>query len=257
MAASPFEEVELKMCVSLLPSDIGDIYAGIRRNIYQFLMRYNEALGGVLLAVSDLSFGDGAREGRIEDEMPHIHFDVKAKAQVFRPRPGHVLQGRVNKVTSTHVGMLVCGIFNASVASESMGEGFRFDMTAREWQRSRGGKDGAGEVIAVGADTQFVVTRMHEAAGLISIEGSLEGLPKADGGEEKEEQPREEEGGGEDAVANTNTNKRRVGVATVAAEEGEDEAAAAAAASSKAARKKAKKAAKLAAKAQKKVKTEL
>lgn len=89
---------QLKMCVSLLPSDIGDIYAGIRRNIYQFLMRYNEALGGVLLAVSDLSFGDGAREGRIEDEMPHIHFDVKAKAQVFRPRPGHVLQGRVNKV---------------------------------------------------------------------------------------------------------------------------------------------------------------
>lgn len=86
------------MCVSLLPSDIGDIYAGIRRNIYQFLMRYNGALGGVLLAVSGLSFGDGAREGRIEDEMPHIHFDVKAKAQVFRPRPGHVLEGRVNKV---------------------------------------------------------------------------------------------------------------------------------------------------------------
>ena len=89
---------KLKMCVSLLPSDIGDIYAGIRRNIYQFLMRYNESLGGVLLAVSELSFGDGAREGRIEDEMPHIHFDVKAKAQVFCPRPGHVLEGRVNKV---------------------------------------------------------------------------------------------------------------------------------------------------------------
>lgn len=90
--------MKLKMCVSLLPSDIGDIYAGIRRNIYQFLMRYNESLGGVLLAVSELSFGDGAREGRIEDEMPHIHFDVKAKAQVFCPRPGHVLEGRVNKV---------------------------------------------------------------------------------------------------------------------------------------------------------------
>lgn len=90
--------MQLNMCVSLLPSDIGDIYAGIRRNIYQFLMRYNEALGGVLLAVSELSFGNGAREGRIEDEMPHIHFDVKAKAQVFRPRPGHVLEGRVNKV---------------------------------------------------------------------------------------------------------------------------------------------------------------
>lgn len=84
--------------MSLLPSDIGDIYAGIRRNIYQFLMKYNETVGGVLLAVSSLSFADGAREGRITDEMPHIHFDVKAKAQVFRPRQGHVLTGRVNKV---------------------------------------------------------------------------------------------------------------------------------------------------------------
>lgn len=92
--------LQLKICVSLLPSDIGDIYAGIRRNIYQFLMRYNDSLGGVLLAVSDLSFSDGAREGRINDEMPHIHFDVKAKAQVFRPRPGNVLEGRVNKVGS-------------------------------------------------------------------------------------------------------------------------------------------------------------
>lgn len=61
-------------------------------------MKYNEAVGGVLLAVSSLSFADGAREGRITDEMPHIHFDVKAKAQVFRPRAGHILEGRVNKV---------------------------------------------------------------------------------------------------------------------------------------------------------------
>ena len=90
---------QMKICVSLLPSDIADIYAGIRRNIYQFLMRYNESVGGVLLAVSDLSFPDGAREGRISDEMPHIHFDVKAKAQVFCPRPGHVLEGRVNKAS--------------------------------------------------------------------------------------------------------------------------------------------------------------
>lgn len=91
---------QLEVCVSLLPSDIGDIYAGIRRNIYQFLMKYNDVVGGVLLSVSNLSFTDGAREGRITDEMPHIHFNVKAKVQAFRPRPGHVLTGRVNKVNS-------------------------------------------------------------------------------------------------------------------------------------------------------------
>lgn len=106
---------QLKIRVSLLPSDIGDIYAGIRRNIYQFLMRYNECLGGVLLAVSELSFAEGEREGRIMDEMPHIHFDVKAKAQVFRPRPGHVLEGRVNKVRFVCLCVCVCSWICLSV----------------------------------------------------------------------------------------------------------------------------------------------
>lgn len=69
-------------------------------------MRYNETLGGVLLAVSELSFAEGEQEGRIMDEMPHIHFDVKAKAQVFRPQPGHILEGRVNKVRLLRVCVL-------------------------------------------------------------------------------------------------------------------------------------------------------
>ena len=51
------------------------------------------------------------------------------------------------------MGMLVCGLFNASVASESMGKGFKFDMAAGEWRGV------GGQVIAVGGDTQFVVTR--------------------------------------------------------------------------------------------------
>lgn len=91
---------KVEVCVSLLPGDLGDIYAGIRRSIYGFLMKYHEKVGGVVLAVSSLSFADRAREGRITDEMPHIHFDVKAKVQAFCPRPGQTLTGRVNKVRS-------------------------------------------------------------------------------------------------------------------------------------------------------------
>ena len=64
------------------------------------------------------------------------------------------------QVTSTHVGMLVCGIFNASVASESMGEGYGFDLAEREWRKGgqRAGGEG-NEAIAVGDDLKFVVTR--------------------------------------------------------------------------------------------------
>lgn len=57
------------------------------------------------------------------------------------------------QVTSTHVGMLVCGIFNASVASKSMGNGLSFDTIAGEWRGS------GGQVIAVGSTVRIVVTR--------------------------------------------------------------------------------------------------
>lgn len=92
---------------------------------------------------------------------------------------------------------------------------------------------------------KILFDRMHEAAGLISIEGSLEGLPKVEG------QGGEEGGGPESAAANSN--KRRV---ETGAEEGDEEERKAAAAA-KAARKKARKVAKLAAKAAKNVKNEL
>lgn len=91
------------------------------------------------------------------------------------------------------------------------------------------------------------VRRMHEAAGLISIEGSLEGLPKEGGGGK---------GGAESAAANPNK-RRAASVATSSPEAMDEEEEAAAAAAAKAARKKAKKAARLASKAGKRVKTEL
>lgn len=87
--------------------------------------------------------------------MPTTRLPVHPPALIHSPLPPPGPQ-----VTSTHVGMLVCGIFNASVASESMGEGFRFDLAAREWRR--GGRHAGGEgseVIAVGDDLKFVVTR--------------------------------------------------------------------------------------------------
>ncbi|CAM9357401.1 unnamed protein product, partial [Choristocarpus tenellus] len=149
---SPFEEVELKVCVSLLPSDMGRIYEGIRTNIYKFLMKYNRVVGGVVMAVSDIKFAPGREDGLIMDEMPHIHFDIMAKAQVFRPQPGNVLVGRVNKVTSTHVGMLVCGIFNASVAAEELPSGYEYDLMKEKWH-------GEGEDIVVGVELRFAVIR--------------------------------------------------------------------------------------------------
>jgi hypothetical protein len=36
--------------------------------------------------------------GSILNEMPHLHFNIEAKAQVFRPQPGSPLSGRISQV---------------------------------------------------------------------------------------------------------------------------------------------------------------
>jgi hypothetical protein len=102
---SPFEEVTLALCVTLLPSRMADIYEGIRANAYELLMRYHEEAGGVILALSDIRFPDGQHHGRILNEMPHLHFNIEAKAQVFRPQPGSPLSGRISQV---RLEILVC-----------------------------------------------------------------------------------------------------------------------------------------------------
>lgn len=49
--------------------------------------------------------------------------------------------------------MLVCGLFNASVVAEAMGEGFTYDLVEQTWRGSR------GEVIGIGDEATFVVKR--------------------------------------------------------------------------------------------------
>ncbi|CAM9806350.1 unnamed protein product, partial [Chrysoparadoxa australica] len=168
--ASPFEDVTLRVDVSLLPSSMGDMFRAIRENMYKLLMRYSPSTEGVVLAVSDVSFPEGEHFGRILDDMPHIHVAVHARALVFRPRPGDSMIGVVTKVASTHIGMLVCGIFNAAVYSKDLGEGWQFDQAVKV------GKEGEGlplfhySRVQAGSEIGFVVRRLHEAQGLISLE---------------------------------------------------------------------------------------
>jgi DNA-directed RNA polymerase subunit E'/Rpb7 len=168
-----FEEVNLKVAVSLLPSSLADVFKAIRANVYQLLMRYNESVGGVILSLSDVKFPDSAETcGRIVDEKPHVHFSLTAKSVVFRPLPGSMLVGTVTKVASSHVGMLVYGIFNASIYARDL-------ESAAELAYDEGGGVWRGPglgVITVGATVRFKVRRLYQAQGLISIEGEGEAM---------------------------------------------------------------------------------
>ena len=69
----------------------------------------------------------------ILNENPCLLFSVKVRALIFRPQKGMILKGRVNKVGSNHIGMLVSGIFNASISGNEVSEGYVFNPHKDAW----------------------------------------------------------------------------------------------------------------------------
>ncbi|CAM9594958.1 unnamed protein product, partial [Phaeothamnion confervicola] len=126
----------MRVTVSLLPAALANVADAIRKNLYDLVMNYNESVDGVVLAFTAVDFAEGKAYGRIFEEMPHVHFDVRATALVFRPAPGARLIGVINKakqVAATYVGMLVCGIFSASVPATDFGRGWEWHPEERCW----------------------------------------------------------------------------------------------------------------------------
>ena len=76
------------------------------------------------------------------------------------------LKGVVNECFPSHVGILVFDYFNAMVSAETIREaGYAFDPDLQTWTKG-------GVSISSGVKINFVVTKIHECDGTISLEGS-------------------------------------------------------------------------------------
>ncbi|TDH73979.1 uncharacterized protein CCR75_003327 [Bremia lactucae] len=151
--------------VSLSPCHAEDARAGIEQNLNDQLMQYSEPLKGVVLSFSEVQLDKPY--GVIVNEMPYIHCKVLADALVFRPKKGMILRGVVNKIGSNHIGMLIAGVFNGSVAGAELPVGYVHNYSQDCWLA----KDGSS--IAVENDVQVKVLRVHVASGMIAIEATM------------------------------------------------------------------------------------
>lgn len=96
--------------------------------------------------------------GDIYDDQGHIHLNIEADFVIFCPKPGQKLMGTVNKVSSSHIGCLVHGCFNASIPKPEQ-------MSYEEWQTLE---------INVGDELEFDVFRLDsDSAGVFCIRGKL------------------------------------------------------------------------------------
>jgi len=141
--SSPFSRATLTLTVPLPPAYLGSELQGVRCALSELLVKFCPALGGVLLAHGQprlassgqyvSSHGGGLALGRIYEELPLVHVRASAEALLFRPELGQVLHGRVASVSSGHVGLLVAGLFNATVHADDMASGYAYDEEARAW----------------------------------------------------------------------------------------------------------------------------
>ncbi|XP_047551517.1 DNA-directed RNA polymerase I subunit RPA43 [Lutra lutra] len=142
--------------IALSPRYLNRKRTGIREQLDAELLRYSESLLGVPIAYDNIKVV--GELGDIYDDQGHIHLNIEADFVIFCPEPGQKLMGTVNKVSSSHIGCLVHGCFNASIPKPE-------HMPAEQWQNLE---------INVGDELEFEVFRLDsDAAGVFCIRGKL------------------------------------------------------------------------------------
>ena len=153
---SSFRCVDVLEHVSLLPCYVGRLSEGIIKHLNQKIFRFSDQLSGILLSYSKPLVLQ--RHGAILDEQPHVHFDLKYSAYIFKPQIGSILSGVVNNVGGDHIGCLVNNCFNASVVPQGS-------------HRKGGTNDWFSGRIYNGSTIWFRVTNLENVGGVVSIGG--------------------------------------------------------------------------------------
>ena len=154
------------------PSAMHDALGGAKELLDGMLMRHHHQLGGVLVSYADARVV--GTDARIIHQAGHCDVHVRCTARVFCPEPGRKLLGKVNKVGADFVGLLVMGVFNASVASADISDEFIHNPIDQSpggcWESA---EDNGEHRIAVGSDVVFVVKAVSEHDDVLHMLGSL------------------------------------------------------------------------------------
>lgn len=69
----------------------------------------------------------------VVDESPFIRFTVTADCLVFKPQRGMEISGTVNMIGLHTIGLIVGGLFNASIPEDLLPEGSSYDTQSQSW----------------------------------------------------------------------------------------------------------------------------
>jgi len=209
---SPYQIKTILGTAALLPASLPDIPKCIQTSLHSLLLMYNANMGGVLMSLEEgvkllpidhkVTGGNSASRnnirgsglvgGSIVDDLPYIHYRFQVKGLLFCPALGMKLTGKVVECTSTFITLTTHHILSTKISTAKLHEqGFFYNSGTLEWTRERDGlsnnfareEDGGEEEdcdAILGPSTsiylddvvEFVIERIHECGGYISLDGT-------------------------------------------------------------------------------------
>lgn len=200
---SPFRVKTMMGSVALLPSSLSNVPKTIKSLLHSLLLMYDANMGGVLLSLEDGikllplkprsvggrssndSYSNGLVGGRIVDDLPYIHYRFQFQGLLFCPIVGMKLKGQVIECTPTFITLTTNHILTTKISTENLNQqGFFYNGVSLEWTRERVDtamkQDSDNEDEVLGPSTsiylddtvEFVVERIHECGGYISLDGA-------------------------------------------------------------------------------------
>jgi DNA-directed RNA polymerase I subunit RPA43 len=130
-----FERIKTRLQIHLAPTFINNTDQGITEYLGQMVTKYIPELEGVLISFANIRKLD--TQCVLKTESPFLHFYITVELTLFRPKLDMVMVGIVNKVSPDHVGCLVNGYFNCSIAKDQFATGyFQWDDEHTHWKAS-------------------------------------------------------------------------------------------------------------------------
>lgn len=154
-----FEKISTRLSLHLTPNFISCIDKGIDEKLNRMLLKYSKEFQGVVVSYSNIR--DLDRLAEIYFDSPLLHFKVTVDFLVFAPKIGDLITGCVNKQSSDHLGLLVCGFFNAVVC----------EMVGYKWNDGVWVKDQVQ--LEIGSFFEFVVCDICFVNGVLSLSGKI------------------------------------------------------------------------------------
>ncbi|KAI8847692.1 hypothetical protein BC829DRAFT_418160 [Chytridium lagenaria] len=148
---------------------------GVLEYLSKFLLRYVPEVGGVVISFNDVQLLQTA--ARIMYECPYSTILISATLTVFSPEVDSVtlfftISGYCQQSFSDHIGLLVHGVFNASIAADQIRKyEFAWRDNLSGWKRLP--KDGPDAIILPGSILRFTVTGLTKANDILTLSGSL------------------------------------------------------------------------------------